>query len=301
MTAVLWAIILLLCSITVALCSKVYCMRKGARQLREGLQQRLSEETNTLLSLATRDKEMQRLADSLNQELKALRRDRLRYQQGDRDLKESITNISHDLRTPLTAVFGYLELLKRQQLSPDAARYLLQIQNRAEELKKLIEELFLYSVIRTNQECNLQPVELGRALEEALLSFYGIFESQGITPKINLPDQKVERYLDRTALNRVLGNILANSLKYSAGAFTVTLDSRGNFTFSNLAPGLSQVEVGKLFDRFYTVRSDKQSTGLGLSIAKLLTERMGGNISAVYEQETLQIIVKFPPIHSPLP
>ena len=301
MTAVLWAIILLLCSITVALCSKVYCMRKGARQLREGLQQRLSEETNTLLSLATRDKEMQRLAESLNQELKALRRDRLRYQQGDRDLKESITNISHDLRTPLTAVFGYLELLKRQQLSPDAARYLLQIQNRAEELKKLIEELFLYSVIRTNQECNLQLVELGRALEEALLSFYGIFESQGITPKINLPDQKVERYLDRTALNRVLGNILANSLKYSAGAFTVTLDSRGNFTFSNLAPGLSQVEVGRLFDRFYTVRSDKQSTGLGLSIAKLLTERMGGNISAVYEQETLQIIVKFPPIHSPLP
>ena len=142
MTAVLWAVIILLVIVLAALCAKIYLLRKGTRQLREGLRLRLTEQTNTLLSLSTRDKAMRRLADSLNEELRALRRERLRYQQGDRELKEGVANMSHDLRTPLTAICGYLELLKELQLPPDATRYLAQIENRTEALKRLTEELF---------------------------------------------------------------------------------------------------------------------------------------------------------------
>lgn len=293
MTAVLWAVIILLVIVLAALCAKIYLLRKGTRQLREGLRLRLTEQTNTLLSLSTRDKAMRRLADSLNEELRALRRERLRYQQGDRELKEGVANMSHDLRTPLTAICGYLELLKELQLPPDATRYLAQIENRTEALKRLTEELFRYSVVNSSQELDLEPVNLGNALEQALLSFYGAFENKGITPKVELPAQKVERLLDPAALNRVLGNILSNGLKYSAGDLTVTLDSGGTFTFSNLAPDLDQVTAGKLFDRFYTVEAARHSTGLGLSIAKLLAERMGGSIGASYETGRLTITLAF--------
>ncbi len=293
MTAVLWAVIILLVIVLAALCAKIYLLRKGTRQLREGLRLRLTEQTNTLLSLSTRDKAMRRLADSLNEELRALRRERLRYQQGDRELKEGVANMSHDLRTPLTAICGYLELLKELQLPPDATRYLAQIENRTEALKRLTEELFRYSVVNSSQELDLEPVNLGNALEQALLSFYGAFENKGITPKVELPAQKVERLLDPAALNRVLGNILSNGLKYSVGDLTVTLDSGGTFTFSNLAPDLDQVTAGKLFDRFYTVEAARHSTGLGLSIAKLLAERMGGSIGASYETGRLTITLVF--------
>lgn len=296
MTAVLWSIILLLSLALAASGAKVHLLRKGARQLREGLETRLSEETNTLLSLSTRDREMRRLAAALNQELRALRRERLRYQQGDQELKEGVANMSHDLRTPLTAICGYLELLKSQSLPPDTFRYLKQIENRTEAMKRLTEELFRYSVAASSQELELRPVELGRALEEALLSFYGTFESRNITPQVLLPEIRVERLLDPEALSRVLGNILGNALKYSTGDLTVTLDEKGSMAFSNLAPGLDQVTAGRLFDRFYTVEAARNSTGLGLSIAKLLTERMGGTIAAAYGKGRLTVTLTFPPV-----
>ena len=183
MTAVLWTFILILLIVLAALGIKVFLLRKSARQLREGLHERLSQESNNLLSISSRDREMRRLASSLNQELRALRRERLRYQQGDRELKDGVANMSHDLRTPLTAICGYLELLKRQPLSPDASRYLGQIENRTEAMKRLTEELFRYSVVNSNEEIHPQPVDLNRALEESLLAFYGTFEKRGIVPQ----------------------------------------------------------------------------------------------------------------------
>lgn len=293
MTAVLWTIILLLSLALTVLGAKVSLLRKGARQLREGVKERLSQETNTLLTLSTRDKEMRQLASVLNQELRVLRRERLRYQQGDRELKEGVANISHDLRTPLTAICGYLELLENQPLPPDASRYLGQIEDRTKAMKRLTEELFRYSVIHSDEELHLQPVDLKCALEEAVLSLYGTFQTRGIVPRVELPEGKVERMLDPGALNRVLGNILGNALKYSAGELSVSLEQSGTMVFSNPAPGLDQVTVGQLFDRFYTVEAAEHSTGLGLSIAKLLTERMGGTIHAELSHGVFQVFLTF--------
>ena len=92
----------------------------------------------------------------------------------------------------------------------------------------------------------------------------------------------------------VLGNLLANALKYSGGDLDVTLDGDGTITLSNAAPGLDEVQVGRLFDRFYTVETGRHSTGLGLSIARALTERMGGTIAARYEDGRLRVELRFP-------
>ena len=259
---------------------KVALLRHGIKGLRRDLVERRGQETNTLLSLPCRDRELRRLASALNDELRALRQERLRYQQGDKELKEAVVNISHDLRTPLTAISGYLQLLQGQDLPPDAQRYLEQIESRTESMKRLTEELFRYSVVVSEENLAREPVDLRRAVEEALLSFYGALEGRGIEPQVRLPETPVIRQLDPAAVNRVLGNILTNALKYSAGDLEVTLEESGRLTFSNAAPGLDPVAAGRLFDRFYTVEAARNSTGLGLSIAKELTQRMGGEMGA---------------------
>lgn len=289
----LWVAVLLLGLLVVMLTIKVVLLRKSARVLRQELLRRRNEETNTLLSLPSRDREMRLLTSTLNQELRSLRQDRLRYQQGDQELKDAVAGISHDLRTPLTAISGYLELLKSQQLPPDATRYLEQVESRTQSMKRLTEELFQYSVAASTEKLELQPVDLGRALEETLLAFCGALESRGITPEIHLTEKKVIRYLDPGALNRVLGNLLTNALKYSPGDLSVSLDESGRIAVSNSAPQLDPITTGRLFDRFYTVEAAKNSTGLGLSIAKALTERMGGKIWAEFSQGRLTLLVEW--------
>lgn len=287
-----WVLAAGLALVALGLGIKVALLRHGIKGLRRDLVERRGQDTNTLLSLPCRDRELRRLASALNQELRTLRQERLRYQQGDKELKEAVVNISHDLRTPLTAISGYLQLLKSQELPPDAQRYLGQIESRTESMKRLTEELFRYSVVVSEENLAREPVDLRRAVEEALLSFYGALEGRGIDPQVRLPEEPVVRQLDPSALSRVLGNILTNALKYSAGDLEVTLEESGRLTFSNAAPGLDPVAAGRLFDRFYTVEAARNSTGLGLSIAKELTQRMGGSIGAELHGGTLTVWLK---------
>lgn len=287
-----WVLAAGLALVALGLGLKVALLRHGMKALGRDLVERRGQDTNTLLSLPCRDRELRRLASALNQELRALRQERLRYQQGDKELKEAVVNISHDLRTPLTAISGYLQLLQGQDLPPDTRRYLEQIGGRTQAMKRLTEELFRYSVVVSEENLARELVDLRRAVEEALLSFYGALEGRGIEPQVRLPETPVIRQLDPAAVNRVLGNILTNALKYSAGDLEVTLEESGRLTFSNSAPGLDPVAAGRLFDRFYTVEAARNSTGLGLSIAKELTQRMGGSIGAELHGGTLTVWLK---------
>lgn len=289
-----WLAASVLAVIVATLGVKIWLLHRGVKALRLDLAQKLDRDTNTLLSLPCRDRELRRLAAALNQELRLLREERLRYQQGDRDVKEAVVNVSHDLRTPLTALAGYVELLKGEALPPDASRYLRQIEGRTKAMKAITEELFRYSLAADETALTLEPVDLRAAVEESLLSFYGAFQQKGAVPQVFLPENPVVRQVDRGALSRVLGNILANALKYSGGDLAVTVTQRGQMIFSNLAPGLDPISAGRLFDRFYTVESSRQSTGLGLSIAKELAQRMDGSIGSNFQNGTLTVWVEFP-------
>lgn len=289
-----WILVSLLGAFLLILAGKVYTLRKSARQLREGMARQLERETNTLLAVSSGDREMRALADALNGQLAQLRAERQRYQHGDLELKEAITNISHDLRTPLTAIVGYLALLEGEEKSEAVERYLSQISNRTQVLHQLSEELFAYALLTAPQPLHPQRVDLRGLVEEALLSYCGAMEQRGMEPTIQLPDGRVERTLDPTAAGRVLSNIISNALKYSAGDFSVTMTPNGVITFANSAPDLNPVLVQRLFDRFFTVETARHSTGLGLSIAKLLTQQMEGTLEAKYQEGQLVITLSFP-------
>ena len=289
-----WILVALLGVLLLILAGKVYTLRKSARQLREGMARQLERETNTLLAVSSGDREMKALADALNGQLAQLRAERQRYQHGDLELKEAITNISHDLRTPLTAIVGYLALLEGEEKSEAVERYLSQISNRTQVLHQLSEELFAYALLTAPQPLHPQRVDLRGLVEEALLSYCGAMEQRGMEPTIQLPEGRVERNLDPTAAGRVLSNIISNALKYSAGDFAVTMTPDGVITFANSAPDLNPVLVQRLFDRFFTVETARHSTGLGLSIAKLLTQQMEGTLEAKYQEGQLVITLSFP-------
>ena len=288
-----WIICGVLAVIIVILTIKIRMMQKSMDEICSCLSEHLSSDTNQLITVSSSDNHVRHLASEIARQLTELRRQRRQYISGDRELKEAVTNISHDLRTPLTAICGYLELLEAEKMTDNTRRYVEQISNRTEALKALTEELFRYSVISSVSDLSYEKVNVGRVLEDTLISFYGAFEQKNITPNISLTDNVIIRSLDKSALSRIFGNIISNAVKYSGGDFSVTMSDAGEIIFSNTASELSSVDVGKLFDRFYTVDSARKSTGLGLSIAKLLTERMNGSISAEYRNNVLSITLLF--------
>lgn len=286
----LWGVIGMLLCIIAALLVKVYLLRKSAREIAEEFADRLMTDTNTLIDISTKDKYMCELADAINTQLRSLRAQRHRFVQGDAELKNAVVNISHDLRTPLTAICGYLELLEQEESAAEVQRYVHVIQNRTELLNQLTEELFRYSILLSTESREAdETVVINDVLEESIAAFYSDFHARGMNLDIQLCDTKVIRNMDRSDLSRVFSNLLNNAVKYSDGDLRITLSQMGEITFTNTVRGLDEVQVERLFDRFYTVETARKSTGLGLAIARTLVEQMHGSIAAEYKEDKLCI------------
>ena len=279
----------LLCIIIIALCVKIYLLKKSAREIASEFADRLKTDTNTLIYISSHDKDMRYLSDSINKQLKILRKEHLQYQ-GNTELKNAITNISHDLRTPLTAIAGNLYMIGKTDDLSEIRGYIAVIAERTETMKQLTEELFRYSMIVSNESKeDTEEVFVNQVLAESISSFYPVLTEKDITPQIHLTDARIVRNVNRSELARVFSNLLNNAVKYSNGDLDITLSDTGEITFANTAKELSTIEVEQLFDRFYTVEAAHHSTGLGLSIARTLVERMGGSITAEYDDGRLTI------------
>lgn len=277
-------------ALIVVLLIKIYLLKKSAREIGDKFADRLKTDTNTLVDISSRDKDMCELADSINKQLKILRKEHLQYHQGNTELKNAITNISHDLRTPLTAIAGNLYMIGKTDDLSEIRAYVGAIEERTETMKQLTEELFRYSMIVSNESKeDTEEVFVNQVLAESISSFYPVLTEKGITPQIHITDTRIVRNVNRSELARVFSNLLNNAVKYSDGDLEITLSDPGEITFSNTAKELSTVEVEQLFDRFYTVEAAHHSTGLGLSIARTLVKRMGGTITADYDNGRLTI------------
>ncbi len=274
--------------------AKCLVMKRAARSLAEQLAECEREETNVLLSVPTRDRDFLRLAAALNRTRRAVTEERHRLQQGDRALKSAVANVSHDLRTPLAAIVGYLELLRREILPSGAQRYAEILSERAGALSARVDELFRFAVTLSEDPPQPETLDLCDALTESLAAGYAALSARNIEPKISLPKEPVLRRADRAALGRIFENLLANAVKYSPGDLSVTLTASGEVTFENGALGLTPVQAARLFDRFYTVEDGAASTGLGLSIARTLAERMGGTLSAKLFDGRLRVTLRLP-------
>ena len=285
---------LVLAVVIVILAVRLTALKKELKSINSQLDEILKGDTNALITVSTNKKAIKETALALNEKIRELRKKELQLKSKNYELRTAITNISHDLRTPLTAICGYLDLLKSEEKSEEVDRCLAIIENRTEALKQLTEEFFKYSLVAfEEEELKFEEISVNGALEESIAAFYGAFKEKRIEPQISITECKIIRSLDKSALLRIFSNILSNALKYSDGDPEITLNDSGEIIFTNTATGLDEIQVGKIFDRFYTVENARTSTGLGLSIARSLAERMGGKISASYGNQKLSIIVDF--------
>lgn len=290
-----WLLCGILLATVILLIIKVLLLKKSMNEICAELKEHLSNQSNTLISVSSTDRQVRKIAAELNRQLRQLRKQRQQYLSGDRELKEAVANISHDLRTPLTAICGYLDLFENIKKSETAGRYLEAIQNRTEIMKQLTEELFRYALIASPEnESQTELVNIGSVLEESIAGFYALLQEKNIVPSIHIAEKKVVRKLNQAALSRIFANLLNNAIGYSDGDLDITLTEAGEIIFTNTAMGLNEVQVGKLFDRFYTVEAARKSTGLGLAITRALAEQMNGSISAEYKNNQLCIRILLP-------
>jgi hypothetical protein len=270
-------------------------MRLSLKELTRDYRERAELDSDTLLGVSCRDRRIRELATAMNETISSLRKSYHSYKQGDEKLKVAITNIAHDIRTPLTAICGYLELAERMDKTPELRKYLDIINERALYMKKLVEELFEYSVInsRNNKE-EMQDVNVNQVLEDSIMNLYPSFLEYDIDLKADISEKEVIRKLYPSYVERIFNNLLSNAIKYSDGDLEVTLTENGKLTMRNSASSLDKVKVGKLFERFYTVENaDKNSAGLGLSIVQSFAEKMNCPINADYVEGKLVIEIEF--------
>lgn len=245
------------------------------------------------------NKVIEKLMIEINHDMELKQQEQIKYQRKEKQLKKEIANVSHDLRTPLTSILGYAELLKDDISQEERAGYIRIIEKRAKVLQTLITSFYDLSRIESEDYVmQMEKVNLRDVLCDTLLGFYEAFEKKHIKVEMNLQDNSSEILLDYNSIVRILTNLIQNALKYSSKYFKVKLIQEDESTvmiFSNDTDQITQAKLPYIFNRTYTGDSSRneKNTGLGLTIAKTLVEKMGGRIEADMDNDEIMIKVSF--------
>ena len=286
-------IIIFLILVIIFLISKIVIINLSIKEIETNIEKILKEDSNRLITISTNNINLKKLANNLNLYIYEFRKQEKKYKNGNQELQKSITNISHDLRTPLTAIKGYIDLIRKDNLNKKQSNYLKIISDKVDILTTLTEQLYDYSkCLDLKDKIKKEKVCINDILEDVLVSYYELFKQKKITPKILIVEKKIFKYLDKNMFVRVLENIISNALKYSEDNLEVNLLNTGKIIISNKTKSLNITNVKKIFNRYYTLQTGSKSSGLGLSIAKQLIELNGGNIYAKYKNNNLIIEIE---------
>ncbi len=269
------------------LLGRLMALHRGMRRGREQIEAQLAGRTSVRLDIPCPDGAVEELFQSVNALLERRQTEWAGYREKERDLRRQIADVSHDLRTPLTSNMGYLQLLEREDLSPEERReYRDVVRRRCAALQELIAAFYDLSRIEGGAwRLERQPVDLSRELSDQLSAAYEQLERAGIRVEVDLEPGLPCVWGDRGAAARVLSNLLTNVCKHGSDHLKVRLYREGETvvsSFANAAPDMTADDVEKVFERFYTADRMRtgQNTGLGMAIVKALTERMGGQVWA---------------------
>ena len=257
-------------------------------------------DSNMLITTEMKKGHIEELAELLNTLLKERKKERADYQKKEQMIADIYTNLSHDIRTPLTSLDGYFQLLEETQEENDRKRYIQIIQERIESLKEMLEELFTYTKLQNGTyELKLEPQNVGQILKETVFSYYDDWAEQGISPQFEITEEPVWIRGNKQALRRTIQNIIKNGLDHGNKEIRIQLsrnEKQMELVFQNkIEPG-EQIDISRVFERFYKADKDrsKSSTGLGLSTAKGFVEKMHGEIAAEIKEDWFCIKISFP-------
>ncbi|WP_261856654.1 sensor histidine kinase [Clostridium folliculivorans] len=258
---------------------------------------RLKEDTHQSISLELINKELNTLVSNINRCLKEDETRRVDLIRKEKYFKDMIANISHDLRTPLTAIKGYQQLIGRGTLSKEQFQKLQIAQKHADELGRLIENFFEYSyLVNTEPIFKMEKINVTNLMSECLVESINLFEENKLEVQFE-EKHPIFIFADKEMIVRIIRNLIKNCIQHSASNIQVKIVSEKtvSISFKNLVRNTEQIDVKKLFDRFYSVDEARgKSTGLGLAIVKLLAEQMDGSVEAFLQDKMLEICVNLP-------
>lgn len=241
------------------------------------------------------------LAEEINRILNQMSEERSSMEMRERLVADTYTNLSHDIRTPLTSLDGYFQLLQEADSKEEQERYLAIIRERIGTMKMMLEDLFTFTKLESRTyRLNMERIELVRTVAETLLSFCDDWKAAGIEPEIQLWDGMIMVQGNETAIKRIIQNISKNALIHGEKTIKVSLlpkdDGYAELRISNYVPNPEKIDVSRVFERFYTgdVTRTKASSGLGLAIARDFVEKMGGTVEASLYGEEFAVIVRLP-------
>ena len=273
-------------------------LKKQIRNLTDQIDALVRGSSEKMLDIALIDRDLERLAGTLNQYYTKQRYTVARALQHEDHLKESIANISHDLRTPLTVITGPLQLLLASALTGEQNRRVTAALHKAERMKELIRTFYDLTLLDSEQTVpKREQLNLSNLLIDFLTDHAPLFDSQNICPDILLPDSSVFIYSDRNMIERILQNLLTNAVCHSLGTVRIQLtqeaDGKAVICFQNTVQNAADFDAGRMFDRFYTGDKSRhdESTGLGLAVVKTLAEKLDGQVSAAIEADLFTIKV----------
>ena len=289
----IYVIIILILIIAVAFLVVKLCLIK--RQLRK-IAEQMKEQEDSLLSVDFVDKDLEAVALHINEKterLQAVKADAVKNEQA---MKTAVSMISHDMRTPLTSVIGYLQLAEKSCKDEETLQNIRIALDRAKYSNKLVDDFFELSVVDSEKYTpKMEKVNLCEVVCEEILANYPTFEKKGITPLFEQANDDIQIYADKKLLVRVIQNLISNGIKYSTGkmGFVITEGQSVTLTISNSTS--EKVDAEKIFDKFYRADASRngEGAGLGLYICRKLAEEMNGKISAVNENGALTISIEF--------
>ncbi|OCA98685.1 two-component sensor histidine kinase [Clostridium beijerinckii] len=291
-------IILILSLTVILLISYVFHLKMQIKSIGKQLENISEGKTEKKIDISLLDKDIEYLAGNINRNINSQKQLRIEVLRNEQKLKDSIANISHDLRTPLTSIIGYLQLLEKSKLSEDQREKINIIKRKSEILHNLITSFFEITIIENDRmHINLKKINMNNFLSDAMLQNIMPFKEAGIEPIFDLPNTTIFIEGDKIILQRIVQNLISNILKYGSSYVKISLVKKEHveLCFANKIEDPKKIDVDLLFEKFYTGDKSRSSgsTGLGLSIVKLLAERINAKAVAEIKEDILTLKIVF--------
>jgi signal transduction histidine kinase len=293
-------IVITLVIITFIALTRLFSFKNEVRKIVRQLQLYNNRKTNKKIDITLIDQDIEHLGVEVNRLIDLYVMENRKRVLFEKEQRQAVANMSHDLRTPLTSIIGYIQIANNENLSEVEKEELLAIAfDRAKRLERLLNDFFELSVLEsTDYELKLQRINLTKLLTEVLVSFYDRFQEKRLEPTIEGLENNVTIFADHSAVTRVIENLLSNTLKHADGNIMIRLEEQNgvaSLMITNDALSLTEQDVQHMFDRFYMADQSRsgKSTGLGLSIVKSLMEKMNGSISSKLNDGQLSIICEW--------
>lgn len=240
-----------------------------------------NDKTRVKLQVNLKYKYIEELAQKINNLIKRQSIIIANTKEQENKLKAFIVSISHDLRTPLISIKGYIQLLEKENSETKKRNYISIVKKKIQILNDLINDFFTMSLYDSNEyKLNLEKINITKLLTEVLMDNYNNFKRKSINPLIQMKEEDIYIIGDKIACERIINNLISNAIKYTTNSIIVVLTLNDNYCFINISnecSGISDKDLEKMSDRFFRVDKSRSSegSGIGLYIVKVLIERLG--------------------------